>query len=238
MKSIFVLAFFAIFLSGCICPLTDCTDGSGNVIAQDRTIDSFDSIEISTDASLTYTQGISQQLHIEAEDNLIDMIETKVENGVLKVYTKNNGCLRSTRPIRIAVSSQDMKKISILGSGKVTSTNTIQSDHLDLVLIGSGEIDVGSQTNSIKIEIPGSGTIRLGGNTTEMDASILGSGSLKAYDLNADFAKVDITGSGKAEVFVIKELNATIMGSGSIDYKGNATVSKNEFGSGDIENMN
>jgi hypothetical protein len=225
-------------LFGCICPLTDCTTGSGNVVSEDRTIGSFDSIELGTEASLTLTQDSAGPLHIEAEDNLIDNIETKVENGVLKIYNKGNACFTITKPIRIKVSAEEIKKLSVLGSGKITSTNTIQSDDLDLSVMGSGEIDLDSQAKNIKVNIPGSGGIRLGGNTTTMDVSILGSGYLKAFDLPAQNAKVTITGSGEAEVNVDKELNVSIMGSGSVYYKGNASVSKSVSGSGNVKDMN
>jgi hypothetical protein len=237
MKPIFILGIFALLLFGCIGPL-NCTTGSGDVISQDRTIDSFDSIELATDASLTYTQGNAGQLHIVAEDNLIGMIETKVENGVLKIYTKPGDCLRSTLPIRISVSSENIKKLSVLGSGKITSTNTIQSDFLELNVLGSGEIDLGAQSNSINVDVPGSGGVRIGGNTTSLDASILGSGYLKAYDLTADTAKVKITGSGSAEIFANNELDARLLGSGNVYYKGNATVTKTVLGSGDVKDMN
>jgi hypothetical protein len=237
MKYIFFVGIVALLLSGCICPLT-CTTGSGNVVSEERTIASFDAIELSTDASLTFTQGSAGALHIQAEDNLIDNIETKVENGVLKIYDKSTACFTNTRPVRISVSSEKMEKISVLGSGKITGTNTIQSDKLELVVLGSGEIDLASQTNSIKVDIPGSGELRLGGNTTELDASILGSGSLKAYDLTADNVKATITGSGMAEIFANNELNASLFGSGNVYYKGNATVSKTAVGSGDVKDMN
>jgi hypothetical protein len=238
MRSLILFSLFALVLYGCVCPLTDCTVGSGSVVTEDRSIDSFDSIELSSAASVTYTQSTSGSLQIEAEDNLINSIETKVENGILKIYDKKTQCFTNTLPIRISVGSENISKISILGSGKVTSTNTIKTESLELVIMGSGDIDTAVQSKSINAEIPGSGTIRLGGNTSILDASILGSGAIKAYNLSADSAKVDITGSGAAEVFVNKELNASIFGSGSIDYKGNATVTKNEFGSGDVEDMN
>lgn len=219
---------------GCICPLT-CTTGSGNVVAENRTVGSFDSIELATEASLTFTQDTAGPLNIKAEDNLINNIETSVENGVLKIYDKNTACLRTTKPIRITVSSDEIRKLSVLGSGKITSTNTIKSDDLELSVIGSGEIDVATESKKIKIDIPGSGGIRLGGNTSAMDASILGSGYLKAFNLSAENAKVLLTGSGSCEVTAENELNVTIMGSGDVFYKGNATVSESIFGSGKVK---
>ena len=228
----------AFLLFGCINILSECITGSGSVTTESRSVEAYDSIELGTAASVEVTQGPQSSIHIVAEDNLMDYIETKVENGVLKIYELNNTCLRSTKPVRITLSTEKIEKLTVLGSGKITSSNTIKSDSIDLAVVGSGVMDVGVESNKTKIEIPGSGELRLGGNTSSMDVSIFGSGHLKAYDFATENAKVKITGSGSVELNVSEKLDVDILGSGNVYYKGNATLNQSALGSGKVKKMN
>ena len=90
-------------ISGC-----SIVNGSGNVVTDERSIDSFDAIQLSTGADITVKQGESTFLTIRGEDNIIERIETIVRGDRLIIRNRNRSAmsiLRNTEPIEITVLS-------------------------------------------------------------------------------------------------------------------------------------
>jgi hypothetical protein len=90
---------------------------------------------------------------------------------------------------------------------------------------------------AVEAKITGSGDIDIAGNTKDARYSTMGSGTIKAADVKAENTEAKTTGSGDIKAFASVKLNATIMGSGSIAYKGGGSVSSQIHGSGSVTPM-
>jgi hypothetical protein len=76
----------------------------------------------------------------------------------------------------------------------------------------------------------------LKGYATNNEIALSGSGNLYAYACELESARIRVSGAGYCELFVSNQLDAVILGSGSIKHKGNTkNVSKKLYGSGTIE---
>ena len=142
-------------------------------------------------------------------------------------------------------------KLSGSGSGEIINNNY---KNYELILGGSGDINLKANAEKIKIDlegsgkiegdikaqylealIDGSGDIELKGLSKEFIGTVEGSGSIDAYDLKSLKTKILISGSGDAKVYVTEEFTGTIEGSGDIKYKGNPKSEKiNDHGSGTV----
>ena len=56
---------------------------SGNLVSETRTVDSFHSISANIVGRIFLTQGSLQELRIETPQNILDVLKTEVNNGVL-----------------------------------------------------------------------------------------------------------------------------------------------------------
>ena len=98
-EAVLVLELFAIvLLCGCISS-PNCVVGSGNVVNETRSVDSFDSIDLRGSGALFLYQGPQQPLKIEAEDNVLKVLTTRVEAGRLIINL--NACISTARAFRI-----------------------------------------------------------------------------------------------------------------------------------------
>jgi len=220
--------------SGCISD-PNCINGSGNVVSETRTADTFHSVEMECSGNLYVTQTWESGVRVETDDNIMPLLKTDVINGVLIIKRGGTRCLSPTK-LNIYVSMDDVKRLSLSGSGNIIGRSEITSDDLEVSLSGSGDIDLQVDTKRLKSEISGSGESKFTGKASSHDATISGSGDLKAYDLVTEKSTVQVTGSGKSEVFASEELNVKITGSGDVYYKGNpATVNKKILGSGELK---
>jgi hypothetical protein len=207
--------------------------GEGPKVTKDLDIATFNGIGLSIDATVYVTQGNSQSVRVEAQQNIIDNLKREVKDGVWKITTKNN--VRKHDGITIWITVKELSRIAVSGSGEVTGKNkfTTSSD-LSLAVSGSGDIVLDANSKSTEGVISGSGSIKLSGNTGQSNFVISGSGDVMAADLASGSCSVVISGSGDVSVHAKDKLDVVISGSGDVYYKGNPNVKSKISGSGDV----
>jgi len=126
--------------------------------------------------------------------------------------------------------------LQVNGGGKIVSENSIASDNISLSVSGNGSMDLDIKGNNVKTEVSGSGSIALKGYATMNDIYISGSGTLNAFTCELEKAKVEVSGSGNCEISATSNLDALVLGSGTIKHKGNTKeVTKKVYGSGSVD---
>jgi hypothetical protein len=224
----------SILLSGCISS-PNCVVGSGNVVNETRSVDSFSSIDLRGSRELILSQGPQQPLRIEAEDNILKVLTIRVESG--KLIIGSDACISTSKPIRIYATANDINSLEVSGSGTIIGKNRINADLLDLKLSGSGGMDLNLKTKTVRTEMPGSGIILLKGAADDQSADISGSGKIAGYELATKRSGITISGFGSVEANVSDEINARISGSGTVHYRGHPErISEDISGTGVMRN--
>jgi len=238
MKKLFVFLIVAIsFFSSCRFVTGQRIRGNGNVRTETRSPGSFKSVSSHGSFDVFVSSG-EQSVRIEAEENLLPYIETYVEGYTLHVQTKDNYWLSPGRKVKIYVSSPDYESIRSYGSGDIIGESKItNSSKLELEVNGSANIKIDVDAPGVNTETNGSGDIFLKGETKSFEGQIHGSGNIKALDLRSNEAKIEIYGSGNADVFVDGKLDVHVAGSGDVNYRGNAQVSSSMAGSGRVKKV-
>uniref|UniRef100_UPI0040487694 head GIN domain-containing protein n=1 Tax=Polaribacter sp. TaxID=1920175 RepID=UPI0040487694 len=213
--------------------------GNGKVVTETRKTSDYDGISIGGSFDVVLVKGKEGKITLKGESNILDYIETEVSGSTLKVKYKSNVDIRTTRKLIVTIPYRDIDKVSLGGSGNITSEGTIKTSEMALSLGGSGEINIDIDTKELKTSIGGSGNINISGKAKEMTCSIAGSGSIRAYDLKTAVVTANIAGSGSINATVSDEINARLVGSGNIYYKGNPKKIKSKsVGSGNIIDRN
>ncbi len=233
LKSIVSTAFAFCLVTGASATVV----GSGNVTKETRTVTGFHSVELTSSADVVITQGDTEGVVIEAEDNLIPLIETKVENGTLRIGFTKHEEIRSTKRMVVNVSAKNMDAIQLAGSGNVTS-KSLTADHFSAKIAGSGNLGVDHlETGALAVSIPGSGNVKLAGKAARQTVEVAGSGDYEGAALKTGAATVSVTGSGDCEVAASETLDVNSSGSGDVSYYGKPKVTKHVTGSGDVDSL-
>jgi hypothetical protein len=212
-----ILIFSVLILSGCaLIPDKPATvKGSGNVISETRAVAGFKSISLEGSADVNVDFGTAEALTIRGEDNIVFLIETNVQNGQLVINTKPQMTYTATVPVVINVTMIALDRVSISGSGNINVPDF------------AGD--------ALVLDLPGSGNIIIGGTANRVDITLGGSGNIFTDQLKAKTATADLSGAGNIKVFASDKLDATLSGSGDIQYSGNpASVNKKVTGVGSI----
>lgn len=210
--------------------------GSGNMSREEREVGNFHKVELRGGMDVYFTQGPAQPAVIEADDNIIPLIELREENGVLLVRMRRNYSISTHNDIKIMLTAPDVDALSLSGSGNIKLMNTLNAtDHLSLGLSGSGDIIGTVNTPRLKTSLTGSGNIKLAGDTRDAGINIAGSGNFEGNSLMSENTVVSIAGSGNVYVHASVKLDVKIAGSGDVKYKGDPQVSSKIAGSGSVQ---
>jgi hypothetical protein len=196
-------------LAGCnLSNTTDRVKGSGIMKTEKRSLAPFDSLEVSCHGSIqVHTQG-QEGLEISGDDNIIPLITTEVNKGIL--YIRSSKEYNSRDKLVITVSAPDLKKFVFSGAGEANLSN-VKNDRVEIALTGAGSLTAS-------------------GETKEADIALSGAGSVDAKNLHAVNAKVNSTGVGSVEVYVTGQLDAKSSGIGEINYYGSPKIVNRQAG--------
>jgi hypothetical protein len=199
----------ALVASSCILGV----EGSGNVITESREVSDFSEIVLGGSGRVMVEVTGTESLTIEAEDNIMPLLETTVSNGRLRLDT--NQSINPTVEIVYTIKAATLDGLAISGSG------TVQAEAID--------------GTDFRADIRGSGNVTLEGMLSGLlSVSISGSGEFDGESLTAPAGDVDVSGSGNAVVNVTDTLDVSVSGSGDVQYLGQPSVDSDVSGSGNV----
>ena len=98
------------------------------------------------------------------------------------------------------VSVPHLEEVVMHSSGDVLGRGTLRGNTLHLVVMGSGDLKMNVDYDTINVQMSGSGDVTLQGQCKVLNAEIMGSGDLKIQQLVVGDSHINATGSGEAYV--------------------------------------
>lgn len=208
---------------------------------QNRQVSGFNAVASSGPFNVHIKLDGTESVKVDADSNIINDIETVVEDNTLKIRFKDRDHRRYEQNVHKAevyVSAKSLNALVNSGSGSTNVDGVINADDFKVVLSGSGSVNTSVKSGELHATISGSGSIKLNGSTGDAKIMISGSGQVEAKNLKTESANVVITGSGNVYVKAEKSVSAHITGSGNVEYSGNASVvDSRSIGSGRVNKV-
>lgn len=190
--------------------------GNRKVVRQDREITGFNSIVSKGSVDIYLSQADTEELYLEADENLLDVIITKVKDNTLYIYCDKS--IFNAKQLKVYVKVKDINSVTLKGSGDFYSENTINVDVFNFELSGSGDMDLLIDANRIIGLMLGSGDVNLHASAKEFDVKMKGSGDIVVDELKSDISTLKIYGSGDAKISGSSEiLSVSQYGSGDVN---------------------
>lgn len=234
------LLLLSLTLMACSIPVIKVVKGSGNLVTETREVGSFDSIQLDGSGKLVITQGDTNALQIEAEDNILPDLKSTIEGSTLvlgfeeKFWTKT---LLPTETITYSLIVTDLNAITFNGAGDL-DMNLLDTDNLSIIVNGAGQIQIDNLTaDYLSIQINGTGNVSISGEVTSQDINISGAGTVQNGDLKTSQTTITANGLGVATVWATDNLEVTFNGGGTLNYYGEPSVIQNINGAADITHL-
>jgi Putative auto-transporter adhesin, head GIN domain len=187
--------------------------GSGQRVRQKREIPAFTSIRSEGAYQIEVVSQQALSLEVEADDNLMPIIRTEVNSGILRITTTTG--FSSDKPIIVKIGTPDIEGIYASGAGTFEVS--------------------GLKNEKFEIDSNGAPTIRVSGQTGTVVIDANGAGKIDTHKLRATKGTVQANGVPKVEVNASEELNVTVSGPASVVYSGDPKLNKTVNGPGSVE---
>ena len=230
MKQLLLFAFTLIVLNAC-----HQMEGSGNIVTENRSTGDFKGISAGGAYEVELKNGPVTEVKVEADDNIIGLIETKVSGHTLNITTKNGNNFNNGH-YKVYITAPEINEINSSGAASIIIKSTLKNnDKLTLEASGAATISGEADAPSIHAEASGASDIKLSGRTKNYEAEASGSASIKTGDLMSETTKVHASGAATAHVYSSVQLNADADGAASIYYKGEGTTVVKTSGAANIK---
>lgn len=196
--------------------------GDGNVVKEKRDVTSFSGIDVGGAFKVYLTQGSSEKLEIEADENLLPIIKTEVKGGTLYISTKED--IRDSEALNIYLTFKEMHEIDVSGACDLSGEDKFTFNDLEMDCSGASNIDLKITANSLELDCSGASNITLYGSAQKVEMDVSGASHFDAYDLEVEDFEIEVSGAAGAKIFVTGELSANVSGAAHLKYKGDARI--------------
>lgn len=194
------------------------TDDDKPFVDEVRKTEPFHAVEISGNFELNLKKDSTQEITISGPSGFMPKVISKVENGILYIYS--DGILMN-RSIKVAVSSDSINSLIAKGACKISTDSQLQIPDFSLELLGASEADLDVKvTGLLKLDIKGASKVDIKGTCETFKVDGLGASEIGASQLIAKNADVHVSGATHAHVYATENLNAEAYGASDIDCQG------------------
>jgi len=228
-----LLSLFSVFI------LSSCSVfqsiGLGKAVSEERQVSGIESVSVGSNINLIIEQTGTESVRIQAAENIIPNVSTKVVDGELQISLIEGG-IKSIRPINCYVGIIDLNTIKVSSSATVKCEN-LKTENLSIEMASSANGSLTIYVTNLDLMIASSAHLTLSGEAESQNIRVNSSGNLKAYDLASRDCTIDVQSSGNANINVTDNLDAKVSSSANLNYKGSPKVNSDISSGGKINKV-
>ncbi|MBU3821695.1 DUF2807 domain-containing protein [Flavobacteriaceae bacterium XHP0103] len=179
--------------------------GNGIVEKETREVSSFNQLDISGTFNVFLSQGETESVTIEADNNIIPVIQTEVNDGKLSVKIENGVKISKSKKSSVYITINDINRLDFSGVGNLKCLTDLNLSKVDI-------------SNS------GVGNMELKGSAQSSNIHNSGVGNLKASEFVVQKLTVSNAGVGNVEIHAVEALSMSNSGVGNVSYRGDASI--------------
>lgn len=208
--------------------------------AEERTypVTDFDRVEVQGPYEVTLVTGRPSAARAVGSAQALEGISVDVQGSQLRIRRNASAWGgypgQKPGPVRIEVSTRDLRAVSVIGAGQVT-VDRLRGLRADLSVSGSGRIDAGRvEADTLILGLVGSGRIAAAGTAKQVRATVQGSGDLAAPGLVADDLALTAETAGRIAIAARRTVKLRVGGSGDVAIGGTATCTITGSAAGEV----
>lgn len=201
--------------------------GSGDITVVERGVAAYSAVSVEDGLDLVVSNTPKGSVTVTANENIHQYIKATVENHTLVISIKRGINFRNAT-LSVTVSGEGLGSVSASGGSHVEVNRSLFGENMNINLSGGSQLVGVMDVQTLDAEISGGSNLKIQGlpvKSIELESS---GGSHAELSLESRDVDLDISGGGKAYVWVADVLNVKLSGGSSVVYKGTGHI-------GDIE---
>jgi hypothetical protein len=236
-QTIIITLFTALILSACNFNMSFGENGNGNVVTQERDVsEDFDQVKGSAGLDVYLTQGEENKIVVEADENLLQYIETDVENGKLHITTSEN--IGRSEAKKVHVTYKELNTIEASSGADVVGKSVVKSKNLSLKSSSGADLTLEVFSKDITAKSSSGSNMTLSGKASSLKADASSGSELNAKKLLVLNCNAEASSGAEVTVNVKERLETHSSSGGDINYYGNpVSVNSDKSHSGSVNKM-
>ncbi|MCV9929105.1 DUF2807 domain-containing protein [Flavobacterium sp. LS1R49] len=209
--------------------------GSGKVTTEKRNIQGdFKNISVENAIDLVIEQSDKTEVTVEADDNLINGITTKVEGNTLVIKCDYNS-FSNVKSKRVIVKMPNIDKIEASSASSVKSQNILRGEDISLEASSAATMDLNIESDAITCETSSASSISIEGKALKLKASSSSASSINAKNMLANDIEAQASSGASINVHPIVSLKAEANSGANVNYNSvPKSIEKNSSSGGSI----
>lgn len=197
---------------------------------QHRSCEKFHAIEISGNIKLVINQDSVQQVVVSTSDGILPRVYTKVEDGVLKIYTSK---IFLNHRVKVFVNVDSLSSVTARGACEIKTDEEIKASDFKIDVIGASEANMDLDVvNETKVDAVGASSVKLNGKSAKIRTHASGASHIDADDFQCIEANAEASGASDVNVFATDKFNGKANGASHVSCKGNPKLVNKDFNAG------
>ena len=202
---------------------------------EDREVAAFDAVSVASGIRATVEIGPSRPVRVEADDEVLSLVETRVEDGTLRVGFKPHTGWSGERKVSVTVQTPRLRAIAAAGGSFVRATFAREA-RTSLDASGGSELHIrGIDAEQLSVQGSGGSVLGIEGRAGALDLQLSGGTRLLARDLATRDVTVQASGGSQGEVRADGRIRGSLSGGSELHVRGGATAAVATSGGSSVE---
>ena len=223
-----------LLLSGCNFNFNSGKRGNGNVVTEERSVSAdFTEVKASAGIDVFLSEGNTNKIVVEADENLLPLIKTEVKDGKLTISTTGNiGFYKSKK---VYVTYKELTAITASSGAEIIGNSVIRSERLSLNSSSGAEIKIEVFSKELVAKTSSGADIEIKGKASSFNVQASSGSELDAEKLQTINCIAKASSGAKINVNVKENLETTVSSGADINYYGDPiSVNSNKSSSGSV----
>ena len=209
--------------------------GSGNVKTETRKIDgTFDHIKAERGLDVVVVQSDVTSVVVEADDNLLKGITTKLEGNTLVISSEYNS-YSNVSSKKVTFKMPKITGIDAESGSIVKSEGNLRSERLALTTSSGANMNVVTEADKLSAEASSGSVLEVAGKALDFQTDSSSGSSVVAGELLANDVVADASSGSNILVHPLVKLSGNASSGGSIKYDGDPkSFTKDESSGGSV----
>ena len=192
--------------------------------AEERTVPAFSAVHVSAGMRATVEIGPQTPVHIDADDELLPLIETVVEDGVLEVRFKQHTSFPGEHHVKLSIQTPQLHSVGASGGSIVRATFT-RADKSSVQASGGSEITVrGVDAARLAVQGSGGSVVEVSGTADALHLQLSGGSQLHGRDFATRDVDVQASGGSQGELKASGKISGGLSGGSQLHARGAAAT--------------
>jgi hypothetical protein len=189
---------------------------------EDRDVPAFHSVQIAAGIHGTVEIGPRRPVHVETDEKLLRLVETRVENGVLKVGFLPHSNWQGDSEVTVAIQTPELRSLGASGGSIIRATFT-RAAETDIQASGGSEIRArGVDAQDLSIQGSGGAQLDIQGRADTLELQMSGGTQLHGRDLSVKDVSVQASGGSQGEFRANGRIRGALSGGSELHVSGGA----------------